>query len=105
MKRQKFNVRFPLDIHRVLKRLARKQRRSLHNLILCILEDYVRDEGDMMTNKRFRVIDRITEEAYEIEAPSAQDACERLGQMKPSRQCESRQAPGRQWTNDERTTL
>jgi len=30
---------------------------------------------------RYRITSRITKEVYEIDAPTAQDACERLGWM------------------------
>jgi hypothetical protein len=50
---KRFSLRLPDDLHEALQRAAQKEYRSLHNQILIILEDYIRQS-------EYRVIETIT---------------------------------------------
>ena len=50
---KRFSLRLPDDLHEALQSAAQKEYRSLHNQILIILEDYIRQT-------EYRVIETIT---------------------------------------------
>ncbi|MBE9473883.1 MAG: hypothetical protein IMY85_03265 [Chloroflexi bacterium] len=50
---KRFSLRLPDDLHEALQRAAQNEYRSLHNQILIILEDYIRQS-------EYRVIETIT---------------------------------------------
>ena len=50
---KRFSLRLPDDLHEALQRAAQKEYRSLHNQILIILEDYIRQS-------EYRVIETIS---------------------------------------------
>ena len=50
---KRFSLRLPDDLHEALQHAAQKEYRSLHNQILLVLEDYIRQT-------EYRVIETIT---------------------------------------------
>ena len=59
---KRFTLRLPDDLHAALQRSAQKEYRSLHNQILSILEDFIRQS-------EFKDLEAILEPAGEAEEP------------------------------------
>jgi len=51
---KRFSLRLPDDLHEALQHAAQKEYRSLHNQILIVLEDYIRQS-------EYRVVETISE--------------------------------------------
>ena len=56
---KRFSLRLPDDLHTVLQRSAQKEYRSLHNQILIVLEDFVRQS-------EFRDLEAILEPTRDL---------------------------------------
>lgn len=59
---KRFTLRLPDDLHAALQRSAQNEYRSLHNQILSILEDFIRQS-------EFKDLEAILEPSKEVEEP------------------------------------
>ena len=61
---KRFSLRLPEDLHSALQRSAQKEYRSLHNQILIVLEEFVRQS-------EFKDLEAVLEPSREAEEPEA----------------------------------